>query len=184
MGRAREGRSLRPVGQHFEQVVEAGHAVAAQIFGAPLARSPPGEDPQDVVEVGVTVAVDIARRAAVERDVHRRERVHHAPAGRVVLAGLVDVDDKTLRYLLDEASDAQPFTAYRSSYNGLPEPLCALYRPGSDAIVRRFVEDGVVCPRKILINSDTQLLDQPNPSALENVNTPDDLADSVLEVAS
>ena len=43
------------------------------------------------------------------------------------------------------------------------------------AVVRRFVDEGVHCPRKILIRSDTLLIDQPNPSALDNVNTPDDL---------
>lgn len=101
----------------------------------------------------------------------------------VVACDLPNVDDTTLRYLLDEASPAQPFTAFRSSHDGLPEPLCALYRPGGESTVRRFVSDGVVCPRKILINSDTQLLDQPDPTALDNVNTPDDLAGSVLEAA-
>jgi molybdopterin-guanine dinucleotide biosynthesis protein A len=102
----------------------------------------------------------------------------------VVACDLPNVDVTTLRHLVEHASRAKPFTAFRSSHDGLPEPLCALYRPGSDAIVRRFVEDGVVCPRKILIRSDTQLLDQPDPAALDNVNTPDDLAGSVLEAAS
>ena len=102
----------------------------------------------------------------------------------VVACDLPNVDDTTLRYLLENAASEHPFTAFRSSHDGLPEPLCAVYRSGSDATVRRFVEEGVVCPRKILINSDTQLLDQPDPSALDNVNTPDDLADSVLEAAS
>jgi hypothetical protein len=40
-----------------------------------------------------------------------------------------------------------------------------------------------VCPRKILILSDTLLLEQPNPVALDNINTPDDLAGSVLEAS-
>ena len=102
----------------------------------------------------------------------------------VVACDLPNVDDTTLRYLFDAASQAQPFTAFRSSHDELPEPLCALYRQGSGAIVREFVEEGVVCPRKILINSDTQLLDQPDPAALDNVNTPDDLAGSILEAAS
>lgn len=102
----------------------------------------------------------------------------------VVACDLPNVDDRTLTYLLAQASPEHAFTAFRSSHDGLPEPLCALYRSGSDRIVRKFVADGVVCPRKILINSDTQLLDQPDPAALDNINTPDDLADSVLEAAS
>ena len=102
----------------------------------------------------------------------------------VVACDLPNIDAETLRYLLDNRGESQPFTAYKSSHDGLPEPLCALYRPGAAAIVEAFVDEGIVCPRKILIRSDTLLLEQPNPRALDNVNTPDDLAASVLEAAT
>ena len=102
----------------------------------------------------------------------------------VVACDLPNIDAQTLEYLVAERSADQPFTAYVSTHVGLPEPLCAIYAAGSDAVLRRFVEDGIVCPRKMLIKSDTALLEQPNPTALDNINTPDDLADSVLEAAS
>ena len=101
----------------------------------------------------------------------------------VVACDLPNIDAETLDYLVEHRG-AEPFTAYRSSHDGLPEPLCAIYAAGSDAVLRRFVDDGIYCPRKMLINSDTLLLEQPNPAALDNVNTPDDLAASVLEAAS
>jgi len=101
----------------------------------------------------------------------------------VLACDLPNIDTGTLDYLLAHRSASRPFTAFRSSHDGLPEPLCAVYAAGSDAQLRRFVDDGVVCPRKMLINSDTELLDQPNPAALDNVNTPEDLAGSVLEVS-
>ena len=102
----------------------------------------------------------------------------------VVACDLPNIDRPTLEFLLAGRSSKQPFTAYRSSSNGLPEPLCAIYASGSDRIIREFVDDGIVCPRKMLINSDTQLLDQPDPTSLDNINTPDDLEASVLEAAS
>lgn len=102
----------------------------------------------------------------------------------VVACDLPNIDEATLSFLIEKSNTKQPFTAFKSNFDGLPEPLCALYRCGSDAIIRRFVEDGIVCPRKILIRSDTLLLEQPNPVALDNINTPDDLASSVLEAAS
>ena len=43
---------------------------------------------------------------------------------------------------------------------------------------------GLHCPRKMLIRSDTLLLQQADPNALDNINTPDDLCVSVLEAAS
>ncbi len=102
----------------------------------------------------------------------------------VVACDLPNVDDATLTFLLEERSQDQPFTAFTSSYDGLPEPLCAIYRSGSNAILSRFADDGIRCPRKILINSRTHLLQQLNPSSLDNVNTPEDLAGSALEAAS
>lgn len=102
----------------------------------------------------------------------------------VVACDLPNIDAATLEYLLENRSQEQPFTAFRSSYDELPEPLCAVYRGASNTIVREFVESGMVCPRKILIRSDTLLLDQPDPHALDNINTPDDLERSVLGTAT
>lgn len=101
----------------------------------------------------------------------------------VVACDLPNIDATTLEFLLQHRVTEQPFVAYRSSHDDLPEPLCALYTVGSDKLLQQFVDDGVRCPRKMLIRSDTLLLHQPNPRALDNVNTPDDLAQSVLETA-
>ena len=98
----------------------------------------------------------------------------------VLACDLPNLDETTLQYLVDARSPTQPFTAYRSSYDDLPEPLCAIYAADSVSIVRQFVDDGIVCPRKILIRSDTKLLQQPQPAALDNINTPEDLAGSLL----
>ena len=102
----------------------------------------------------------------------------------IVACDLPNIDNVTLEFLLDNRSAEKPFSAFRSSHDGLPEPLCALYRSGSDAIIRQFVDKGIVCPRKILMSADTELLEQPNPGSLDNVNTPDDLEASVLEAIS
>ncbi len=92
----------------------------------------------------------------------------------VVACDLPNLDAGTVSTLLAEASDPR-FTAYRSIRDGLPEPLCALYRPAAAPVVRGFVDEGVLCPRKILIRSEAELLEQPNPGALDNINTPEDL---------
>jgi len=102
----------------------------------------------------------------------------------VVACDLPNIDLETLTFLLDKRPAGKPFTAFKSTHDGLPEPLCAVYRAGSDAILRQFVAAGLICPRKMLIRSDTALLEQPNPAALDNINTPEDLAGSVLGAAS
>ena len=102
----------------------------------------------------------------------------------VVACDLPNVDARTISLLLDKRSKSQPFTAFASSHNGLPEPLCAVYMARSADIVRGFVAEGIHCPRKMLIRSDTLLLEQPDPMALTNINTPHDLEGSVLEEVS
>jgi molybdopterin-guanine dinucleotide biosynthesis protein A len=98
----------------------------------------------------------------------------------VVACDLPNIVALTVSHLLDHRSAEKPFTAYVSSHDGLPEPLCAVYTAGSAGAIRSFVADGVHCPRKILICSDTLLLEQPDPRSLDNVNTPDDLRGSLL----
>jgi molybdopterin-guanine dinucleotide biosynthesis protein A len=102
----------------------------------------------------------------------------------VVACDLPNIDAETIRHLLAKRSADHPFTAYVSSHDGLPEPLCAIYRSQSATTVRNFADDGIHCPRKILIRSDTHLLAQLDPASLDNINAPDDLAGSVLKVAS
>ena len=102
----------------------------------------------------------------------------------IVACDLPNVTDATIKHLLANVSQEHPFTAYVSSHDGLPEPLCAVYRSGSDAVLRQFADDGIHCPRKILIRSDTHLIEQLDPRSLDNINTPEDLAGSVLEGAT
>ena len=109
---------------------------------------------------------------------------HPAADWLVVACDLPNINDETIAHLLENCSANHPFTAYVSSHDGLPEPLCAFYRAGSVDILRRFAKEGIHCPRKILIRSDTFLLQQTNPRSLDNINTPDDLAESILEAAS
>jgi molybdopterin-guanine dinucleotide biosynthesis protein A len=92
----------------------------------------------------------------------------------VLACDLPFLDDATLTHLLAHRDPSRVATAYRSAHDGLPEPLCAVYEPASRAAIDAFVAAGRDCPRKFLINSDTRLLEQPNPRALENVNTPEE----------
>ncbi len=104
--------------------------------------------------------------------------------GLVLACDLPNIDETTIRFLLENKSADHPFSAYTSSSDGLPEPLCAYYAAGTSSIIKAFIDDGIICPRKVLIRSDTHLLHQPNPAALDNINTPEDLARTGLKAAS
>ncbi len=99
-----------------------------------------------------------------------------AHAWLVVAVDLPLLDDATLAALVAARDPAAVATAYRSSFDGLPEPLCAIWEPASHAALLAFIEGGRSCPRKFLINHAARLVELGSPRALENVNTPDDYA--------
>jgi molybdopterin-guanine dinucleotide biosynthesis protein A len=97
----------------------------------------------------------------------------HPEAAWLVLAcDLPLLDRQTLEHLLRSRRPERQATAYRSSRDGMPEPLCAIYEPSSREAIHAHVASGRDCPRKYLIDADTALLDQPRADALDNVNTP------------
>lgn len=107
----------------------------------------------------------------------------HPQAAWLVLAcDLPLLDRQTLEHLLRSRQPRRQATAYRSSHDGLPEPLCAIYEPSSREAIRAYVAGGRDCPRKFLINADTALIDQPDPGALDNVNTPPEYGSALHRV--
>jgi molybdenum cofactor guanylyltransferase len=102
-------------------------------------------------------------------------QARHPDAAWLVLAcDLPLLDQETLEHLLRARHPERQATAYRSTHNGLPEPLCAIYEPSSREAMLTHVASGRDCPRKFLLNASTELIDQPQPGALDNVNTPKD----------
>lgn len=94
----------------------------------------------------------------------------------VVACDLPLLDAETLDELLAGRDPTRVATAFRSAYDGLPEPLCAIYEPASRAPMLQFIADGGSCPRKFLIRHDATLLTPSRPQALANANTPEELA--------
>lgn len=89
----------------------------------------------------------------------------------VLACDLPFLDEETLRHLAKARDPERVATAYRSSHDGLPEPLCAIFEPKSRALIEAWVAGGKDCPRKFLMRHDALLIDQPNPRALDNINT-------------
>jgi molybdopterin-guanine dinucleotide biosynthesis protein A len=125
-------------------------------------------------------------RARFARIVDRQENVgpiagvlaaqaEHPQAAWLVLAcDLPLMDRASLQHLLGARDPARLATAYRSSHDALPEPLCAIYEPASAAPLAAHLAAGRNCPRKFLLSADVKIIDEPNPRALDNINTPEE----------
>ena len=105
-------------------------------------------------------------------------RAHPQAAWIVVACDLPFLDAGTLQHLIARRDPTRVATAFRSSHDQLPEPLCAIYEPAALPALDAFVAGGRNCPRKFLIQSTALLLDQPRAEALDNVNTPAELDDA------
>jgi molybdopterin-guanine dinucleotide biosynthesis protein A len=102
-------------------------------------------------------------------------QARHPEAAWLVLAcDLPLLDEVTLAHLVRSRAPERVATAYRSSHDGLPEPLCAIWEPRSAAPLAGYVASGRQCPRRFLLGADTHLIEEPNPGALDNINTPEE----------
>ena len=101
-------------------------------------------------------------------------RQHPAADWLVVACDLPRLDVPTLRHLVASRQAGDHFVCYRSEFDGLPEPLCALYTAAAFPVLEDAPTEGIRCPRKVLIRQSARMLDLPVPRALENANTPDD----------
>lgn len=96
---------------------------------------------------------------------------HPDSAWLVMACDLPFLTAATLRHLIARRDPGKVATAYRSHHDSLPEPLCAIWEPAAREALLAQLATGKRCPRKFLINSNTLLLDLPDPAALDNVNT-------------
>lgn len=99
----------------------------------------------------------------------------------VVACDLPLLDKQTLQYLIDHRLQEKVATTFKSPHDGLPEPLITIWEPKSYEVLLSFQRKGYKCPRKALINSDTNIIEPPHANALMNTNTPEE-ADKVRNI--
>ena len=109
---------------------------------------------------------------------------HDPNAAWLVLAcDLPFLSAATLRLLVAGRHPGRLATAFQSPENEFPEPLITIFEPRAYPELLRFLSLGYACPRKMLINSDIQLLPSPAGQELRNVNTPEQREAALRELA-
>ena len=92
----------------------------------------------------------------------------------VLACDLPFVTEKTIHWLIDNRDPAKQATAYQSTHDGLPEPLCAIYESHALKDLLAYFQNQKTCPRKFLINSNVELLKQTDTISLDNINNPEE----------
>ncbi len=95
----------------------------------------------------------------------------------VLATDLPYVDEGLIRKLLSHRNPSKIATAVKGKKKEFPEPLVTIWEPKAYPIMLQFLAQGISCPRKVLINSDVELLETDD-VYIYNVNTPEEF-DSV-----
>jgi molybdenum cofactor guanylyltransferase len=98
-------------------------------------------------------------------------RAHRQSAWLVLACDLPFLDVATVQQLIAARDPLRMATAFRSSHDGKPEPLCAIYEPASLPAIEAWVASGQHCPRGFLAQAEVALLTLRTPNALDNINT-------------
>ena len=137
---------------------------------------------EEPTRVGFPQIVDRLPGAGPIAGISAAMQAHPKAAWLVVACDLPFLSEATLHHLVAHRDVHKLATVYRSSHDGLPEPLCAIWEPLSREPLLAYVDAGKQCPRKFLINADTALLDLPDARALDNVNTADEYRATVAQI--
>ena len=125
----------------------------------------------DPVRAPFQSITDIVQDLGPIGGIHAAMHAYPDHAWLVLACDLPFLDASTLQYLIARRAPTRLATAFRSAFDRLPEPLCTIYEPHFGAAIDRWIAQGQKCPRALLSASDLELLDLPQPQALDNINT-------------
>ena len=93
----------------------------------------------------------------------------------VTACDLPFVDEEAVKFLIRHRNPAKLATAFLNPETGFPDPLFTIWEPKAYPQILHFLGLGYSCPRKVLINSEVEVLDMPDRKWLLNVNTPSEM---------
>lgn len=84
------------------------------------------------------------------------------------------LNEETLQLLVSKRNTSKLATAFFNSETNFPEPLVTIWEPRAYPRLLYFLSLGYSCPRKVLINSEVEIVKLEDESALQNANTPEE----------
>jgi len=90
----------------------------------------------------------------------------------VVACDLPLLTEDHINLLLKNRDQSKIATCFYNPETGWPDPLLTLWEPKSYSRLLEFMSLGYNCPRKVLINSDVNLIQSEDASFLANANNP------------
>jgi molybdopterin-guanine dinucleotide biosynthesis protein A len=99
----------------------------------------------------------------------------------VLATDLPFVNDEVIQLLLKHRNPSKIATTIKGESSQFPEPLITIWEPKSYPLLLNYLSQGYSCPRKVLINSDVEIV-KIDESFIRNINTPDEFKDAYKEI--
>ena len=92
------------------------------------------------------------------------------------------VNDELIKLLLEKRNPSKVATTIKGKEKEFVEPLITIYEPKAYPILLQYLAQGYSCPRKILINSDVEIVEVDD-AFIRNVNTPEEFEEAKKEIS-
>lgn len=99
----------------------------------------------------------------------------------VLATDLPFVNDEIIQLLLKNRDPSKAATAIKGKSKQFPEPLITIWEPKSYPLLLNYLSQGYSCPRKVLINSDVEIIEVDD-DFIRNINTPEEFKEAYKEI--
>ncbi len=99
----------------------------------------------------------------------------------VLATDLPFIDDTIIQLLLKHRNPKKIATAIKGKSKQFVEPLITIYEPKAYPVLLSYLAQGYSCPRKVLINSDVEIIEVNN-TLIRNINTPEEFTAAHKEI--
>ncbi|RKF05195.1 molybdopterin-guanine dinucleotide biosynthesis protein A [Tenacibaculum lutimaris] len=93
------------------------------------------------------------------------------------------VNKELISLLLQKRNPSKVATAIKGKNKEFPEPLITIYEPKAYGKLLQYLAQGYSCPRKMLINSDVEIVEVDD-NLVRNINTPEDYKKATKDLNS
>ena len=91
------------------------------------------------------------------------------------------VNNEVIQLLLKHRNPSKVATAIKGKSKEFVEPLITIYEPKAYPILLQYLAQGYSCPRKMLINSDVEIVEIED-DFIRNINTPEEFESAKKEI--
>ncbi len=99
----------------------------------------------------------------------------------VLATDLPFVNNEVIKLLLNHRNPSKAATAIKGKSSEFPEPLITIWEPKSYPLLLNYLGQGYSCPRKVLLNSDIEIIEVDD-EFIRNINTPEEFKAAHKEI--